>query len=158
MKAAFIRYRLQNRFQRGSAAVEAALVLPILVLFLSFPVFYARCCWHYTVAQKAAQDAARYLSSVSMTEMQSNALKSEAANRAIAIATKEISELSPGSEINPPRAYCDDVVCGENTPGVAPTRVKVFIAFSMYDTFAGEIYGWFGIPITADATMNYVGI
>jgi hypothetical protein len=143
--------------RRGSAAVEAALILPILVVFLTMPIYYARCFWHYTVAQKAAQDAARYLSQVSTAEMRSPALAQAASSIAYTIAQREMAELSPGSVIGPPVVQCDYLPCG-TVIGTPPATVRVYITFSMYDNIFGVINeGRFGLVITADVSMRYVG-
>lgn len=150
--------RFLNIRQRGSAAVEAAFVLPIMVTFLSFPVFYARCFWHYTVAQKAAQDATRFLTSVPAAEMRSNVLAAAAGATAVRIVKREIAELSPGSRIEEPLAYCDNVICGTKTAGTLPSTVRVFFYVSMFDTYMGVVdYGRYGLPINAEVTMTYAG-
>ena len=64
--------------QRGIAAVEMAIVLMALVAFLTMPVFFARYFWCYSVAQKAAQDAARFMSTVPLVEIKSAAMVAEA--------------------------------------------------------------------------------
>jgi hypothetical protein len=147
----------RNARQRGSAAIEVALVLPIFLLFLMVPLYYARCFWHYTTAQKAAQDAARYLSQVSAAEMRSKTLAKAAGDLALKIAQKEIAELAPGSTIDPPIVQCDDLPCGSKI-GKAPSTVRVFITFSMVDNIFGVVsLGRYGLVITADVTMRYVG-
>lgn len=149
---------LPRRRQDGVAAVELALLLPILLVFLTIPIFYARAFWHYTVAQKAAQDATRYLATVPASEMMSKPLATAAGNLAIEIAKREMAELSPGSEILEPLAFCDTVVCGFKAAGTVPTTVRIYIQFGMYDQLFGSVdVGWDGLPITADITMNYVG-
>jgi uncharacterized membrane protein len=146
-----------QRRQRGSAAIEAALVLPIFVAFLTFPIYYARCFWHYTVAQKAAQDAARYLSQVSAAEMRSRRLAQAAAGIALDIAQREIAELSPGSVIDTPVVQCDFLPCGTSI-GTIPSSVRVYITFSMHDNIFGVVPdGRYGLVVTADAPMRYVG-
>lgn len=56
--------------QRGAIAVEAAIILPVLVLFLSFPsIFWALYFYKYSAAQKAVHDAALYLSTAPRLEM-----------------------------------------------------------------------------------------
>lgn len=143
--------------RRGAAAIEAAIILPIIIVFLTFPIFYARCFWHYTAAQKAAQDAARYLSAVPAQEMRSKKLAKAAAVIALQIAQREIAELSPGTEIDDPQIYCDDVLCG-SVPGKVPDTVHVFINFGMLDNFFGAVdTGRYGLQITADVRMRYVG-
>jgi hypothetical protein len=135
--------------------------MPILIVFLTLPVFYAKCLWHYTVAQKAAQDAARYLASVPKAEMLSSSLGEAAENRAVEIATREIAELSPGGEVVSPIAYCtrnnSGRFCGRLIPiGSLPTHVTVQLGFYMANPFFG--LDFFGpISINASVTMNYVG-
>jgi len=143
--------------QRGAAAVEAALVMFMLTTLLTFPVFFARVLWHYTVAQKAAQDAARYLSTVSASEMRSPLLAQEAAKVAAKIATDELAELTPGKPIQAPAINCGSFRCGTQA-GVVPDTVRVMVTFGMFDTFFGVIdtgrYGW---TLTADVSYNYAG-
>jgi hypothetical protein len=143
--------------ERGSAAVELALIMPILVMLLTFPVFYARCLWHYTAAQKAAQDAARYMAGVPAAEMRSKKLGGDAQKIAENIAKEEIAELSPGKEFDPPQVTCDGLSCGSST-GKLPAKVRVYISFGMADTFFGVVdTGRYGLLITADVTMRYAG-
>jgi Flp pilus assembly protein TadG len=143
--------------QGGSAAIELAFLLPILLIFMSLPIFYARCLWHYTAAQKAAQDAARYLASVPRSEMLSSTSATAAANRAVQIATREIAELAPGGQMVGPLAYCNGAMCGNLIPiGSLPQRVTVELGFIMTDPWFG-VETWGGIPVNASVTLNYVG-
>jgi hypothetical protein len=143
--------------QRGVAAIEAALIVPIFVVLLTVPIYYARCFWHYTVAQKAAQDAARYLSQVSAAEMRAPELAQAAGNIALQIAQKELAELAPGSRMGVPVVQCDYLPCG-TVIGTPPDTVRVYITFSMYDNFFGVVNaGRFGLIVTADISMRYVG-
>lgn len=144
--------------QAGAAAVELALTMPILLSFLLFPIFYAMCFWHYTVAQKAAQDAARYLSTVSHSEMRTPALAEDAGNMAIEIAKREMAELAPGSEIRDPYVYCGPRSCGDRrSSDPLPSTVNVRLTFGVYDPFGLIDVGWTGAEITADYTLRYVG-
>jgi hypothetical protein len=143
--------------ERGSAAVEFVLLVPILVTLLTFPVFYARCFWHYTVAQKAAQDAVRYMAGVPAAEMRSRKLAGEAQKMAEEIIKLEIAELAPGMNFDPPQVTCDGLSCGSST-GKTPTKVRAYISFGMADTFFGVVdTGRYGLLITADVTMRYAG-
>jgi cbb3-type cytochrome oxidase subunit 3 len=150
--------RLRHR-QQGVAAVELAAILPILLILLTIPVFYARCQWHYTAAQKAAYDAARYLSSVPLTEMLSPELAEAAGAQAVEIAKREIAELAPGTIIRSPKAYCGGEDCGYSSlpAGTPPSTVNVTFKFSVTDPIFGLDFGWDGVAITAKVTMNYVG-
>ncbi len=149
--------RRTRKRQAGAAAIELALTMPILLSFLLFPMFYAMCYWHYTVAQKAAQDAARYLSTVPQSEMRTPALAEAAGEMAIEIARREIAELAPGSEIRAPYAYCGSDSCGGLARGDLPETVRVKLTFSVYDPFGLVDTGWMGAEITANHTLRYVG-
>jgi len=143
--------------QGGAAAVEAAIVMILLLVFLTLPVFYARVFWHYTVANKAAQDAARYLSTVSAREMASSTLSKAAGDIAMEIARTEIAELGPETRMKPPIVYCGDAPCGSRI-GTVPSTVRVEVNLHIFDTFFGAVntgrYGW---TLTADVTLPYVG-
>jgi hypothetical protein len=159
MKTATIScFRRPKKRQAGAAVVELALTLPILVSFLLFPMFYAMCFWHYTVAQKAAQDAARYLSTVPQSEMRTPALAEAASEMAVEIAKREIAELAPGSAIRGPSAYCGSDFCGTRNWGdPLPETVRVQLKFSVYDPFGIVDVGWMGAEITANYTLRYAG-
>ena len=149
--------------QKGAAAVELAFVLPILLVLLTAPLFIAVYFWHYTAVQKAAQDGARYLSTISEQEMRDPALAVAAANNAREIVRGEIADLFP----NP-----DDVTiilrCGASANGLInlctgvrdgrlPEDVDVGVQFYLKDQLFGFVdtgrYGW---SVSAVATVPYV--
>lgn len=143
--------------QRGSAAVELALLLPVLVAFLVFPFFFARFFWHYSVAQKAAQDAARYLSTISIQEMRSSTLAQAAAALASQIATSELAELQPGRAAPNVSIYCDSVLCLGVGAAQLPQTVRVYVSMDMVDMSGVVDTGQWGKPIRVDAEMRYAG-
>ena len=145
---------LSRRRQRGAAAIELALVFPILLVTLGPLILYARYMWHYTVAQKAAQDAARYMANVSVDEMKSKKLAGIAKDVAVEIARREVAELAPGEEVLDADVRCGTRTCG--TSATLPTDVNVNINFHVFDTFMG-IYLPSGILVEANVTMRYVG-
>jgi hypothetical protein len=145
------------RKQRGAAAVEAAIVMILLVTLLTFPIFFARIYWHYTVVNKAAQDAARYLSTVSAQEMKSRVLATAAADVAREIVALEIAELYPGTEVAPPVILCGTDPCGIRV-GIVPATVRVQVTVEMKDIFFGVAdTGRWGWPLVANVTLPYVG-
>ncbi|SFB83553.1 TadE family protein [Massilia yuzhufengensis] len=148
---------LPRKREAGVAAIELALLLPVLIVFLLFPIFISKVLWHYTVAQKAAQDAARYLSTVPRSEMMSRDLAAEAGDLAIDIAGREIAELAPDLEIIGPKAFCDAESCGDLIAGRVPATVRVRLAFTMADPTGLIDFGWYGLEITANHTMRYAG-
>jgi Flp pilus assembly protein TadG len=87
-----------RRYEDGIIAVEAALVLPILLLFLGLPsivlAFYFR---QYSAAQKAANDAATYLSTAPRLEFTTATSGGDFAALTVAksIITKELADVVP---------------------------------------------------------------
>jgi Flp pilus assembly protein TadG len=147
--------RLRKR-QVGVAAVELALLLPILITFLTLGYFTVSIFWHYTMAQKAAQDAARYLSTVPAVEMMAPTSADAAGTLAQQIVRKEIAEISPGSVVARIDTFCDDSTCGGLSAGQLPTTVRVKFSITMFDPSGIVDTGWYGLPINANYTMRYV--
>lgn len=52
----------RGRSERGAAAVEFAVILPILLLVVGGAVEFGRAFWFYDTLSKATRDAARYIS------------------------------------------------------------------------------------------------
>ncbi len=143
--------------QGGATAVELALILPILLCFLFMPLFIGRFFWHYTAAQKAAQDAARYLSTISSQEMREEVLAGQAAEVARQIALTEIEGLAPG-----PRSPDIIIACGPDPCiGVGglplPSTVSVTVRMRFFDILGMIDTGRYGIQINATSVMHYVG-
>ena len=160
--------RRTKRGERGSVAVEFAIVLvTILLPLLAGALFFGRFFWHYSVAEKAAQNAARFLASASPTELKIPGSTGEAmvVGAAKALAQAEIAELNP-SPTYPPLVYvfCDGGPCLPFTTAPLPTTVSVYVTMSLDDPFfnglstlfAGE--GGIGpIQIDATGTTYYAG-
>jgi cbb3-type cytochrome oxidase subunit 3 len=149
---------LARRRQRGIAAIELAGILPVMLVFLGFSVFYGRVYWHYTAAHKAAHDAARYFASVPQIEFKSPTRTGFAVAVAQFIAQQETADLNPGPY--PPNigVTCDGLPCAGFAP---PTVITVGVQLTMFDTIfnsvTGNVIGADPIPVTAAVTMRYVG-
>ena len=141
------------RRQRGIAAVELALVLPVLFILVMFPLYLGRVYWHYTAIQYAAQDAARYLSKVPVSEFQTPRIAAMTAV-ASAIAAQDLAELAPGYS-----PYMIALECGGGPCTGASTRpasVQVKIRVAMEDIFFSGRTGM-DMTLTAEVTYPYVG-
>lgn len=147
-----------RRSQRGSAAVEAALLMPVMLVLLVFPLLLGRIFWHYAVLQKAAHDAARYLSSVPIAEMKSNQRGPFAAALARDIVVAETAELYGGAD----SIVSITILCGDGVCDVGPqATVTVLVRMRMYDPVFGDltrgIIGEDGLLLRANVVMRYVG-
>ena len=143
--------------QQGVAAVEMAIIAPLLLMLLTIPLFFGRCYWHYTAIQKAAHHAALYLSTVPRAEIQNQARAAQAVGVANFIARQEIQDLFPGGDYAPGvTVVCRPASCGQ---GAVPASVQVTVDVSMFDPFF--LIPFFGadtgLLLVAEAEMDYVG-
>lgn len=142
--------------QRGSAAVEFAILAPCLAIAMAPMILCARFMWHYTVAHKAAQDAARYLATVPVVEMRSRTLAAQASAVAFTILERELGDLAPGEDISDPEVQCDTNACGFR-PGTVPRNIRVSLVFTMRDPIFNTNLGQYGLPIDVVVVTPYVG-
>jgi Flp pilus assembly protein TadG len=152
--------RFNARRVRGSAAVEAAIVLPILILFLAFPFFFAQVFWFYSVAAKASHDAARFLSTATKLEVKATAGGfAEAPISALTrqIAQAELTEILPATEGILIDVQCDLGACGLSVPETVRVRVRIHVKDRIFGAFTDELTGSDGMILTSDATMRYAG-
>lgn len=145
-----------TRRQRGAAAVEFAIMLPCLAIVLAPLILCARFMWHYTVANKAAQDAARYMATVPVVEIRSRTLAAQASAVAVEIVRKELSDLAPGESISDPEVGCDTNACGLRA-GTVPRNIRVTVVFYMRDPIFDTYLGQYGLPIDVTVMTPYVG-
>jgi len=152
-----------KRRQRGLAAVEAVIVLPLLVLLAMSAGEYGRVLMLYTTLNKAQQDGARYL-----------------ANEAILGSTGAICLGSPFSNPNPCNGTggnvdeaknlivfgniagtgtelldgletTDVMISGPSAPGVLPGHVRVQVTYTQDDWQPL----WAGFFNTIGISLNY---
>jgi hypothetical protein len=141
------------RRQRGIAALELALAMPIFVLLLTFPLFLGRAFWHYTVIERAAHDAARYLSSIPLNEMQNSTRAGAVTAVAKEIVDAEIAEFNTGT--SPPGT---SVLCGASLcfGFSAPATVRIIIDMGMVDPLFPDSTG-IPLAMTADVSYQFLG-
>jgi hypothetical protein len=145
--------RRRVRRQRGIAAIELALMMPVLITMLVFPLYLGRLFWHYTVMQHAAHDAARYVSNAPASEMSNQLRAVEVAQVGEAIIDKQLSELAPGELGVIRKVNCDAVGC---VGGNRPVTVRVGIRITVQDIFfPGQT--WSEITLDADVSYPYIG-
>lgn len=154
------RPRLRRRPANGSVAVEMAVILPILVMLLAVPLFFARVFWFYSVGQKAAHDATRYLATATQAEMRTSGGGFNEVNVAATarwIAQQELAEILPLTDGIVIGVQCDNDPCG----GAVPASVHVSIQIGMHDAILGDLTSTYlgdtDIRLVGNVTMRYVG-
>lgn len=122
----------RGRQERGAAAVEFALVLPILLLVVAGTVEFGRAFWFYDTLSKATRDAARYLTMASCYSGESESdcnirlgNVAAAAKTLVATAAAE-AHLSDFSAANV-EVRCDASPCSTNAAVLGSTHVTVAI-------------------------------
>lgn len=153
---------LQNhmpaRFQRGVAAVEVALILPLMLMMLAATLFVGRTFYHYETALKAAHDAALYFSTVPQIEMKT---ASQAANEVAlvtAILNQEMADLYPSPNAPNITILCDGLYCsGFTVPSTIRIAVQLNVVDELFGAYTYPFAGDSGLTLIADVTMRYVG-
>lgn len=140
--------------QRGVAAVELALLFPILLLLLTLPLYFGRTLWHYEVACNATQDAARFLSGVPAIEIKNPGRINGLLAAANIIIQQETAELHPGIYAPVFTILCDGQTCDGFTK---PSKITVIVRMQIDDIFF-PAYSNFSIAISSRTDYPYVGI
>lgn len=152
--------RRHRRKQRGGVAIEAAILLPVIILFLAVPLFLARIFWYYSVAEKAAHDGARFLSQVSRVEIQASSGGAEPGVAALAkaIVNAELAEIRPGLVGATPSVLCDGLMCGGlSVPSMVRVAVQIRVRDDIFGFVTDPFFGEDGLLLTADVTVRYAG-
>ena len=152
-------YKHMRRSATGSIAVEMALILPLFLILLAGPLYIARAAWFYSVGQKAAHDATRYIATATQAELRTpGGGFNEARVPAIArwIAQQELGELVPLTDGIAITILCDGDVCSALTP----TRVRTGVQITLHDNLFGgltmDYLGSADMTMNSDVTMRYV--
>ncbi|MES2264792.1 MAG: TadE/TadG family type IV pilus assembly protein [Pseudomonadota bacterium] len=150
--------------QHGIAAIELALILSLSLFLLPYILLFGRVFWHYTALQKAAHDAARYMSTLPQQEMGNVASAAAAAT----LARTMVSDAALGAGLTErPETALITVNCitatnvvltcgGVNLPAMVQVTFEVNIRDDVWNMFTAVYTGQDGIPLTLTATLRYV--
>lgn len=157
-----MRYRIHRDFdhrrQRGVAAVELALLMPVILLLVAVPLIAAIYMWHYSAAQKAAQNAALYISTISVQEMRAGNLALAAEAITFQLVQTQIAELSFAASTPEVAVSCSNFRCSGVGGGPLPPRVSVTVRMALFDRiFTMVDTGRYGLPINVEVEVPYVG-
>lgn len=151
---------LMRRRQGGSMAVEAAIIISLILA----PIIFIVCAlgkffWYYTAVQKSIHDGALYLSAAPFSE-----IRNQSAQRfATDIINTEISALdsSLSVQIFTNCGYCYSQVsfamayvgCTDTT---VPDAVQTVVMVTFFDSLNSDLFPN-GFQFTLNATMAYGG-
>lgn len=135
--------------------MEMAIVLPILIMLVTTLVFFARVFWYYSVMQKAAQDATRFLSTATSVEMRTTGAPMAAVARSIA--ETETSLLRSTADDFAIDVQCNFASCGFAVPVTVRTVIQMRMSDDIFGPITSAFYGSDGLVLTADVTMRYAG-
>lgn len=145
---------------KGSVAVEMAIMLPLLILILALGLFFARIYMFYSVGQKAAHDATRFLSTVTQAEMRTPAGGfGEARVAALArwIAQEELMDIVGFTDGIMIHISCDLRACGQDIPKTVTVQVQIILHDDILDSLTSVYLGNTDVAVVGDVTMRYVG-
>lgn len=145
-----------RRAQSGVAAIEFALIIPVIIMLMAAAYEFGRISWQYNTVQQAAYAGARYLSSAPRAEITSPAGSAAATATARQIV---LDALSAGGVVLPSPdslfVYC--YFCGVSS--FSPSSIQVFLAVPLVQgdsLFTIVSFDWLSdVQLTANITVPY---
>lgn len=120
-----------RRRQQGVAAIELALIMLFFMGLLPVVLLFGRALFMYTVVQKSAQDAARYMATLPLQQMTNDVAATQATAFAAQLVQQALAETGPVLISNRIRVECvyasGDYPCGSYATRPLQVRVK-FVA------------------------------
>lgn len=142
--------------QSGVAAIEFAFVLPLLLLIVAGVIEFGRTLWYMDALTKGTRDAARYLSTIVVSDLNSGTTASE---------TKQIV-VQAAARAGVPKFNANhvSVSCSPSCNAATPTAVTVSVV-----NYSVTVGGWFplipvvqggfsgqGVSLAPRTTMPYL--
>lgn len=118
-----------SRRQKGVAAIELALIMLFFMGLLPVVLLFGRALFMYTMVQKSAQDAARYMATLPLQQMTNDVPATQAAAFATQLVQQALAETGP--VLNASRIRIECVYIDGGYPcGSYPTRpLQVSVKF-----------------------------
>lgn len=160
---------LFRRRAQGAVAVEMALVMSAFTMLLTLLLFWAQVFWYYTMAHKAAHDAARFLSRATPAEMQTLGTgggEAPAAGVARWIVESELGALRPVMQPFWIYVECGGRSatglttfgnCGSKIPELVRVRMELGFNDSLLPDMLFNYFGRSNLTLQPDVAMRYVG-
>lgn len=145
--------------QRGIAAVELALTIPMIALIAAYLMLFVSALHNYQVAKKATHDAARYLSSASAVEMANAGMVDAHLDVARAIIAAEMGSLiNQGPNPHTVTILCGTVMCNGNvTPSAIVVTIEVPVVDVLFPLLTAAATGGQRFQMTAVTYMPFIG-
>lgn len=156
-----IRPPLRKKPGQGSVAVEMAIILPIFLVLLAAPLFLAIVFWCYSAGEKAAHDAARYLSTATPAEMLTSGggfEEAPVATTARWIAQQELAGVLPLSDSILIVIECNaSTACGDAIPAMVRVKVQIRVHDKLFEPITIDYLDGAQMKLISDVTIRYVG-
>lgn len=147
---ALLHRRLANAHeQRGAAAVEFALILPILLMVLLGIVEMSLALYNKTILTNASREGARAGIVLSDTKIK-NPLVWEAQVRAV------VDNYTQGALISLDSATAPTVTIEQSTPASFPNPLRVTVSYTYKGLGVGSLLGALGAPIVLTGSTSMV--
>ena len=153
--------RMRRQHAKGAVLIEMALVTLILITLVAFLTLLGRYFWYYEVAQKAAYDGARFLSTATQVEMRttgSGGGEPAIAALARAIVLEELAEIAPNLSPVVIDVHCDFRTCSNKVPLTVRVSIAMSLQDDIFSPFTSFFTGQEGMSIIADVTVRYAAI
>ena len=155
-------HRRARARQQGVAAIELALIMLFFMGLLPIVLLFGRALFMYTVVQKSAQDAARYMATLPLQQITTSALANQATVFATQMLQDALAETGPVLTTNLIRVDCmyasGDYPCGSYATRPLQVRVK-FVAELPIDFLPDLATRWLPqlapISLNANAVLRY---
>ena len=155
-------HRHASARQQGVAAIELALIMLFFMGLLPVVLLCGRALFMYTVVQKSAQDAARYMATLPLQQMTNDDTANQAAAFATQLVKQALAETGPVLNANRIRVDCmyagGDYPCGSYVTRPLQVRVK-FVAELPIDFLPDLATRWLPqlapISLNANAVLRY---
>ena len=145
------------RYQRGVAAVEAALAIALTMVLLPLLLYMGRLTWHAIVLHKAAYEAALIVSGLPETVFTSPgtaAVLDGIASSHVAQAVADAGiDIQPGAGVT--RVSCDGLVCAFAKPAQINVATGITFDASFMGLEDGGPFGATAVTLGATYTVNY---
>jgi Flp pilus assembly protein TadG len=160
-------HSLRPKRQDGSVAVEAALIISlILIPLIAFILLFGRYFWYYGMAQKAVHDAALVMARAPIADIRSKAA-SALAQSIIELETADMddatrSTIDPtkecyydfSSDSQPPTSFS---CASPATPVIVRTSIFITVADPLLGPITESVLGGAALPIIVHSSVRYVG-